>query len=65
MRCFIRYVNCPIRQDDENLAAIQFNGELYYRTSRDVKAGEEVESLFIIYNRVDPTSFFLAICLLW
>ncbi len=53
MRCFIRYVNCPIRQDDENLAAIQFNGELYYRTSRDVKAGEEVESFFIIYNWVD------------
>jgi len=38
-----RYVNCPIRQEDENLTAVQFNGELYYLTSRDVKAGEEVK----------------------
>jgi hypothetical protein len=44
----IRYVNCPVRQEDENLAAVQFNGELYYQTLRDVKAGEEVEELSIV-----------------
>jgi hypothetical protein len=39
----MRYVNRPITQEDENLVAIQFNGEVYYRTSRDIKAGKEIE----------------------
>ncbi|CAF4302830.1 unnamed protein product, partial [Rotaria sp. Silwood2] len=44
---WLRYVNCPTRQVDENLEPVQFNGELYYRTSRDIKAGEE---LFVYYG---------------
>ncbi|CAF1641713.1 unnamed protein product [Adineta ricciae] len=44
---WLRYVNCPIRKEDENLIAVQFNGELYYQTKRDVKAGEE---LFVYYG---------------
>ncbi|CAF0959152.1 unnamed protein product [Rotaria sordida] len=44
---WLRYVNCPTRQVDENLVPVQFNGELYYRTSRDIKAGEE---LFVYYG---------------
>jgi hypothetical protein len=44
---FVRYVNCPTRQEDENLGAIQFKGELYYRTLREVQVGEEVKEIFI------------------
>ncbi|CAF4952303.1 unnamed protein product [Rotaria sp. Silwood1] len=44
---WLRYVNCPTRQVDENLIPVQFNGELYYQTSRDIKAGEE---LFVYYG---------------
>ncbi|CAF1016799.1 unnamed protein product [Adineta steineri] len=44
---WLRYVNCPIGQNDENLTAIQFNGEVYYRTLRDINAGEE---LFVYYG---------------
>ncbi|CAF3704350.1 unnamed protein product [Rotaria sp. Silwood1] len=44
---WLRYVNCPMRQVDENLIPVQFNGELYYQTSRDIKAGEE---LFVYYG---------------
>ncbi|CAF1399396.1 unnamed protein product, partial [Adineta steineri] len=44
---WLRYVNSPIRKEDENLTAIQFNGEVYYRTLRNIKAGEE---LFVHYG---------------
>ncbi|CAF0923232.1 unnamed protein product [Didymodactylos carnosus] len=44
---WLRYVNCPNKQENENLMAVQFNGELYYKTLRDIEAGEE---LFVYYG---------------
>lgn len=29
--------------EDENLMAVQFNGELYYQTTRDIRPDEEVK----------------------
>ncbi len=38
----ISYVNCSTGED-ESLSTIQLNGELHYRISRNVQAGEAVE----------------------
>ena len=59
-----RYVNCPIRKEDENLIAVQFNGELYYQTKRDVKAGEEVrQDQCLVLNRSLLTSLYSCLCI--
>ncbi|CAF1295848.1 unnamed protein product [Didymodactylos carnosus] len=44
---WLRYVNCPNKPENENLIAVQFNGEMYYKTLRDIEAGEE---LFVYYG---------------
>ena len=53
-----RYVNCPSRQEDENLIAIQFNGELYYRTMREIQPGEEVVASLSILSSLEYVACF-------
>ena len=38
----MRYVNCACREEDQNLLAFQFHGEIYYRTIENICAHSEL-----------------------
>ena len=38
----MRYVNCACREEDQNLLAFQFHGEIYYRTIENIPADTEL-----------------------
>ena len=39
---WMRYVNCACREEDQNLLAFQFHGEIYYRTIENISAHSEL-----------------------
>lgn len=39
---WMRFVNCARNEDEQNLTAFQFVGEIYYKTLRPVTRGEEL-----------------------
>ena len=39
---WLRYVNCSRCENEQNLVAFQYRGEIYYRTYKDVKPGTEL-----------------------
>ena len=39
---WMRYVNCSRCEDEQNLVAYQFRGEIYYRTYKSVFPGKEL-----------------------
>ncbi|XP_074029564.1 uncharacterized protein [Leptinotarsa decemlineata] len=45
---YLRYVNCARNAEEQNLVAFQYDGKLYYRTSRNINKGEE---LLVFYGR--------------
>ena len=38
----MRYVNCSRSENEENLVAFQYNGEIYYRVYKDILPGTEL-----------------------
>ena len=38
----MRFVNCSRREDEQNLVAFQFRGEIYYRTYKTILPGKEL-----------------------
>ncbi|XP_018570320.1 histone-lysine N-methyltransferase PRDM9-like, partial [Anoplophora glabripennis] len=45
---WLRYVNCAKNVAEQNVIAFQYNGQIYYRTCRDVEKGEE---LLVYYGK--------------
>lgn len=39
---WMRFVNCSRCEDEQNLVAYQFRGEMYYRTYKSIKPGQEL-----------------------
>ena len=39
---WMRYVNCACREEDQNLLAFQFHGQIYYRTIENISAHSEL-----------------------
>ena len=39
---WMRYINCSRYEKEQNLIAFQYYGEIYYRTYKEVKPGEEL-----------------------
>ena len=39
---WLRYVNCARNEEEQNLQAFQYQGEIYYRTLRPILPGEEL-----------------------
>ena len=37
---WLRYINCPPTEDDENLSYLQKNGKVYYRTNYMIPKGK-------------------------
>ena len=37
---WMRYANCSRTEDEQNLIAYQYRGEIYYRAYKDIQAGE-------------------------
>ena len=38
----MRFVNCARNEDEQNLLAFQYHGEIYYRTFKNIYAGSEL-----------------------
>ena len=39
---WLRYINCSRCENEQNLVAFQYRGEIYYRTYKEVKPGDEL-----------------------
>ena len=39
---WMRFVNCARFEDEQNLVAFQYRGEIYYRSMKEVKPGKEL-----------------------
>ncbi|VEN41684.1 unnamed protein product [Callosobruchus maculatus] len=59
---YLRYVNCARNSDEQNLVAFQYDGKLFYRTCKNIGAGEE---LLVYYGHsfaktlgIDPKRFY-------
>ena len=39
---WMRYVNCSRTEDEQNLIAYQYRGEIFYRAHKDIQAGSEL-----------------------
>ena len=39
---WMRYINCPRTEDEQNLIAFQYQGEIYYRVFQDILPGTEL-----------------------
>ncbi|VEN47515.1 unnamed protein product, partial [Callosobruchus maculatus] len=59
---YLRYVNCARNSDEQNLIAFQYDGKLFYRTCKNIGAGEE---LLVYYGHsfaktlgIDPKRFY-------
>lgn len=39
---WMRFVNCSRYEDEQNLVAFQYRGEMYYRTYKAVSPGQEL-----------------------
>ena len=39
---WLRYVNCPRCENEQNLVAFQYRGEIYYHTYKDITPGTEL-----------------------
>lgn len=39
---WLRFVNCARNEDEQNLVAFQFRGEIYYRTYKTIEPGMEL-----------------------
>ena len=39
---WMRFVNCSRCEDEQNIVAFQFRGEIYYRTYKSINPGEEL-----------------------
>lgn len=39
---WMRYVNCANHQNEQNLVAFQYSGNIYYRTAKEIATGEEL-----------------------
>ena len=39
---WMRYVNCARDEDEQNLCAFQYNGNIYYKTFKAIPAGQEL-----------------------
>ena len=37
---WMRYVNCSRTEEEQNLVAYQYRGEIFYRAYKDIQAGE-------------------------
>ena len=44
---WLRYVNCAVSKDIQNISAIQFNDEIYYTVTKDIEPNTE---LFVWYG---------------
>uniref|UniRef100_A0A1X7ULJ8 Uncharacterized protein n=1 Tax=Amphimedon queenslandica TaxID=400682 RepID=A0A1X7ULJ8_AMPQE len=44
---WMRYINCARNEEEQNLVAFQYHGEIYYRTFKDICPGTE---LFVWYG---------------
>lgn len=42
MSNWMRYVNCARTETEQNLAAFQYKGEIYYRSYKHISAGSEL-----------------------
>ena len=38
----MRYVNCSRIEEEQNLVAYQYRGEIFYRAYKDIRAGSEL-----------------------
>uniref|UniRef100_A0A6P7FK43 Histone-lysine N-methyltransferase PRDM9-like n=1 Tax=Diabrotica virgifera virgifera TaxID=50390 RepID=A0A6P7FK43_DIAVI len=59
---YLRYINCARNVSEQNLIAFQYQGQLYYRTSKMISKGEE---LLVYYGSryanqlgIDPEKYF-------
>ena len=39
---WMRYINCSRTEDEQNLVAFQYHGEIYYRSYKDILVGDEL-----------------------
>lgn len=39
---WMRFVNCPRSEDEQNLVAFQYRGKIYYRTYKAISPGKEL-----------------------
>lgn len=39
---WMRYVNCARNEDEQNLIAYQYKGDIYYRSFKDIEPGKEL-----------------------
>lgn len=39
---WMRYVNCARNEDEQNLIAYQYKGDIYYRSFKDIEPGNEL-----------------------
>jgi SCY1-like protein 2 len=39
---WMRFVNCARCEDEQNIIAYQYRGEIYYRTYKEIEAGGEL-----------------------
>ena len=51
---WMRYVNCSRVEEEQNLIAYQYRGEIFYRAYKDIQAGIE---LLILQNHMGPNGY--------
>ena len=39
---FMRYINCACFESQQNMVAYQYNGQIFYRSVKDIAVGEEL-----------------------
>lgn len=44
---WLRYINCARNEEEQNLVAFQYHGEIYYRSFKKIQPGNE---LFVWYG---------------
>ena len=44
---WLRYINCARNEEEQNLVAFQYHGEIYYRSFKKIHPGNE---LFVWYG---------------
>lgn len=42
MSNFMRYINCACYESQQNMVAYQYDGQIYYRSVKDIAVGEEL-----------------------
>ena len=43
---WLRYVNCACSSEDQNIRAVQYDGNIYYMATKQVELGEELLTFY-------------------